>query len=238
MKLSVLVPVYNEESTVPEVVRRVRAVAAPGLSIEIRVVDDASTDGTWGVLERLMKAGEAGAAPSDLEIARHQVNQGKGSAIRTALSTATGDVVIIQDGDLEYDPSDYRAILEAMDRLDAQVVYGSRILGRNPHSYLRYYYGGRLLTAIFNILYGTRLTDLTTCYKAFRRGTILSLPLASRRFEFCPEVTARLARRGIPIHEVPVSYHPRSLASGKKIRWHDGLAALWTMLKLRWQRSV
>jgi len=232
VKLSVLIPVFNEAATLPEILRRVSLASRPGLQLEIIVVDDGSTDGTAAILSELR---ETGGLDGGLILLRHAANQGKGAAIRTALAAASGDAVIVQDADLEYEPGDYHRIVAAMTG-DAPVVYGSRILGNNPHSYLRYYYGGRALTVVFNLLYGTRLTDLTTCYKAFRRETIRSLPLTSRGFEFCPEVTALLARRGVPIREVPVAYHPRSLAAGKKIRWHDGARAVWTMLRLRWHR--
>ncbi|HEY3174665.1 MAG TPA: glycosyltransferase family 2 protein [Candidatus Polarisedimenticolia bacterium] len=227
MKLSVIIPAYNEAATLGEVVGRVRSTARAGLDLEIIVVDDGSTDGTAAALQA-----------SGVRLLRHETNMGKGAAIRTGLTRATGDAVIIQDADLEYDPADYHPILEAMRREGVAVVYGSRILGRNPHSYLRFYYGGRVLTALFNWLYGTRLTDLTTCYKAFRRETIQELPLTCRGFEFCPEVTARLARRGARIVEIPITYHPRSIEEGKKIRWHDGLKALRTMVALRWRRRV
>lgn len=223
MKLTVIIPVYNEASTIEEVIRRVRSVSRPGMEIEIVAVDDASTDGTLAILESV----------EQITLLRHPANRGKGAAIRTGLSAATGDAVIIQDADLEYDPQDYRSILAPMEEGNADVVYGSRILGGNPHSYLRFYYGGRLLTLIFNLLFSTRLTDLTTCYKAFRRERIESLDLRCTRFEFCPEVTALLAVRGVPIKEVPIAYHPRSLEEGKKIRWHDGVQAVWTMLSVR-----
>ncbi len=223
MKLTVIIPVYNEASTIGEVIRRVRSVAGPGMEIDIVAVDDASTDGTHAILESL----------DGVTILRHPVNKGKGAAIRTGLSAATGEAVIIQDADLEYDPADYRSVLRPMEEGRADVVYGSRIMGGNRHSYLRFYYGGRMLTSMFNLLYSTRLTDLTTCYKAFRRETIASLDLRCERFEFCPEVTARLALKGVTILEVPIAYRPRSIEEGKKIRWHDGVQAMWTMLSLR-----
>lgn len=226
MKLSAIIPAYNEASTIEEILKRVAAVAGSGVEIEMVVVDDASTDGTREVLRSLDLPG--------LRVLRHESNQGKGAAIRTGLGAATGEVVIIQDADLEYDPEDYRAILAPMKEHGAPVVYGSRILGRNPHSYLRYYYGGRLLTRVFNVLFRTRLTDLNTCYKAFRREVLASIPLRGDGFEFCTEVTARLVRQGVPIVEVPIAYHPRSLEQGKKIRWTDGLKAVYMMLRLRW----
>ncbi len=203
-----------------------RAAGGPDLVIEVVVVDDGSTDGT---ADRVRECDAPGTT-----LLRHDANRGKGAAIRTGLAAVSGDAVIIQDADLEYDPADYRPIVQAL-KAGAPAVYGSRILGRNPSSYLRYYYGGRILTLVFNLLYGARLTDLTTCYKAFPRAVIASLPLASRRFEFCAEVSALLARTGHPIVEVPIGYRPRSLAQGKKIRWHDGLQAVGTLLALRWR---
>ncbi len=226
MRLSVIIPVYNEAATLAEVLRRVREAGTSDLEVEIIAVDDASTDASSRVLEL--------AATEGIKVIRHARNQGKGAAIRTGLAAATGDAVIIQDADLEYDPRDYAAIIAPMRAGRVDVVYGSRILGGNSYSYRRFYYGGRFLTLLFNLLYGGSLTDLTTCYKAFRRQTIVSLPLKCTRFEFCPEVTARLARRGVLICEVPIRYRPRSLQEGKKIRWHDGLQAIWTLLALRW----
>ena len=234
MKLTVLIPVYNEAATIADIVTRVRAIAAPDRSLEIIVVDDGSTDGTAAALEPL--------AGPDLKVALQPRNGGKGSALRAGLARATGDVVVVQDADLEYDPRDIPAVIEPIVTQGAPVVYGSRILGGNPHSYLSFYWGGRLVTWTFNALYRGRLTDLTTCYKAFRRETLQSLPLACTGFEFCPEVTALLALRRIPIREVPIGYRPRSLEQGKKIRWTDGVHALATLARLRlaaiWKRPA
>jgi glycosyltransferase involved in cell wall biosynthesis len=178
----------------------------------------------------------AGIVPP-VTLLRHAANRGKGAAIRTALPRVGGDAVIVQDADLEYDPVDLARIAGRLGAGD-RVVYGSRIMGRNPHSYRRYYWGGRLLTAAFNLLYGTRLTDVTTCYKGFARQAIDAVPLRSRRFEFCIEVTALMTRRGETIVEIPIAYHPRSMDEGKKIRWHDGVRALWVMLRLRVARHA
>ena len=228
MKLSIIVPVYNEVRTVAEVLRRVRGAGVRDGELEILVVDDGSTDGTGDVLRAESSPGT--------RVLRHRANRGKGAAIRTALGAATGDAVIIQDADLEYDPSDYSKLVDPIRRGEAPAVYGSRILGGNSYSYLRYYYGGRLLTLLFNLLYGTRLTDLSTCYKAFRRDVIASVPLRCEGFEFCPEVTARLVRRGVKIVEVPIAYRPRTIDEGKKIRWRDGLRAIQVMLAIRAER--
>ncbi|MFQ5701900.1 MAG: glycosyltransferase family 2 protein, partial [Acidobacteriota bacterium] len=178
MNLSVIIPAYNEAGTIREVIRRVKAQSAPGFTIQIIVVDDGSEDGTADRIE-----GES------VVLLRHRRNRGKGAAIRTGLAHATGDVVIIQDADLEYDPGDYGRLIDLFGH-GAHVVYGSRIQGGNPHSYRRYYYGGRLLTLFFNLLYRTRLTDVTTCYKAFRLELLRSVPLRHDGFEFCIEVTA------------------------------------------------
>jgi glycosyltransferase involved in cell wall biosynthesis len=223
VKLSVIVPAYDEAGTIADVVRRVRAQEKDGLSIEVIVVDDGSADGTSLAVAAIVPP---------VTLLRHPGNRGKGAAIRTALDRATGDAVIVQDADLEYDPADLSRIAS---RLGAgeRVVYGSRIMGNNPHSYLRYYWGGRLLTGAFNLLYGTRLTDVTTCYKGFARDAILAADLRSSRFEFCIEVTALMARRGERIVEIPIAYNPRSMSQGKKIRWHDGVRALWMMIRLR-----
>jgi dolichol-phosphate mannosyltransferase len=229
VRLSVIIPVHNEAGTIAQLLSRVQAQRSSALDLEVIIVDDGSTDGTGA----LLAAAQAGGAV----VIRQPRRQGKGTAIRAALPRATGDLVIIQDADLEYDPADYAQLVNAAQARQAPVVYGSRILGRNPHSYLRYYYGGRLVTWVFNTLYGTRLTDLTTCYKLFRRDLFVSLPLRSTGFEFCPEVTALLARRGVPIHEEPIRYAPRSLQEGKKIRWRDGLVAIATLIRLRWRPS-
>ncbi len=225
MKISVIVPAYNEAATLEGCLAAIYD-RNPGLDLEVIVVDDGSTDNTPEVLRRFRRPG--------LLAIRHQANRGKGAAIRTGLAVAGGEVVLIQDADLEYDPADYRRLLEPFRSGQAQVVYGSRILNPdNPMSYRRYYWGGRLLSLWTNLLFGSRVTDEPTCYKAFRTELLRSLELRCEGFEFCPEATAKVLRRGIPITEVPIRYHPRSIAKGKKIRWHDGLKALWTLLKLR-----
>ncbi|RMH56589.1 MAG: glycosyltransferase family 2 protein [Candidatus Hydrogenedentota bacterium] len=220
MKLSVIVPVYNERATIREILAKVLEVSEVS---EVIVVDDASTDGTADGLEALDER---------IVVLRHEKNQGKGSAIRTGLERVRGDVVVIQDGDLEYDPRDFVPMLAKI-RAGADVVYGSRILGKNAFSYFRFYLGGRLLSVLVNLLYGASITDEPTCYKMFRRSTIEKIPLECTGFEFCPEVTAKVLRAGFRIEEVPIKYHPRSMDEGKKIRWWDGAVAIWTLLKCR-----
>ncbi len=227
MKLSVIMPVYNEVGTIAEIVRRVQAVQLPK---ELIIVDDGSTDGTREFLRQL--------PPDEATVLFHERNLGKGAAIRTALEHVSGEIVIIQDADLEYDPNDYPALVQPIVEGTAQVVFGSRVLRRdNPYSHLRFYVGGRLLSILANLLYGIRITDEPTCYKVFRREVIKGLNLQCRKFEFCPEVTAKVARRGIPIHEVPIRYSPRTLDQGKKISWKDGLVAIWALLKYRFIRQ-
>lgn len=227
-RLSVIVPVYNEEKTVAEILRRVLGVE---IDLEVVAVDDASTDGTAEVLR-------AFAFDPRVRLLRHEANRGKGAAIRTAVPHCRGAAITIQDGDLEYDPNDLPRLLEPIERGEAAVVYGSRYLGTGAsvRSYWRYYLGGRLLSHVANLLYGTQITDEPTCYKVFRADVLQGMPLACERFEFCPEVTAKAARAGHRILELPISYNPRKLEEGKKIRWTDGVQAVWTLVKYRFVR--
>jgi dolichol-phosphate mannosyltransferase len=218
--LSVIVPVHNERETIAEALRRVKA--APGEK-EIIVVDDASTDGTLALLK----------ADPDIRLLRHLKNQGKGSAIRTALAAATGDVILIQDADLEYDPQEYPRLVEPIRRGEARVVYGSRFLNGRPAMRWPNYLCNRLLALAANLLYGARITDEATCYKVFDATLLRDLPLECRRFEFCPEVTAKVRRRGVRIHEVPITYTARTFDAGKKIRAWDAVEAFWTLLRFR-----
>lgn len=205
MLLSVIMPVYNERDTLNEILNRVQAVP---LKKEIIIVDDGSMDGTREILKGIKTA--------NIKVIFHEKNQGKGSAIKTGLREATGDVVIIQDADLEYEPMDYLKLIPIIQSGEAQVVYGSRTLGSNKRSYHRYYWGGQFITLVTNILYGTKITDEPTCYKMFKKEVINRIQLDCTGFEFCPEVTAKVARLGYTIHEVPISYHPRSFEEGKK----------------------
>ncbi len=228
MKLSIIIPVYNEAATVAQVIERVLEVELDTIEKEIVAVNDGSTDGTDAVLATL-----AARWPNPLKIVHHEQNRGKGAAIRTALEHVTGDIIITQDADLEYDPQEYPNLLAPFEDPAVQVVYGSRNLHRNPRSSWSFYWGGRLLSWIANLLYGSHITDEPTGYKALRADLLRSLDLQSDGFEFCPEVTSKVLRRGIEIHEVPISYRPRSFTEGKKINWCDGLRAIWTLLKYR-----
>jgi glycosyltransferase involved in cell wall biosynthesis len=222
VKLSVLMPVYNERGTIEEIVRRVRAVPIPK---EIVIVDDASTDGT---VERL-KVLEG----DDVRVFRHQVNRGKGAAVRTALENATGDIILIQDADLEYDPADYPRLLEPIVDGRADVVFGSRFLGGGEHRvHLFWHYAGnRLLTTLSNMLTNLNLTDMESGFKVFRADVGRGLNLRENRFGFEPEFTAKIARRRCRVYEVPISYSGRDYSEGKKITWRDGILAFWQILR-------
>jgi glycosyltransferase involved in cell wall biosynthesis len=224
MKLSVIIPCYNEKDTVATVIDRVRKV---GLAHEIVVVDDGSTDGSRDVLASIDPK-------DDLKIIHHPYNQGKGAAVRTGFNAATGEVLIIQDADLEYDPREYPTLLRPIEEGIAQVVYGSRFLG-GPRKAMFFWnmVANRTLTFITNLLYNAILSDMETCYKVFRAEVVKGIPLRSRRFDFEPEVTAKVLKRGYRIYEVPISYNGREWNEGKKISWKDGVIALWTLLRYR-----
>lgn len=224
LKLSVIIPCYNERTTVATVIQRVRAV---GLAHEIIVVDDGSTDGTREVLAEV-EPGE------DLRIVLHDHNQGKGAAVRTGFKAATGDVLLIQDADLEYDPREYPVLLRPIEEGITKVVYGSRFLG-GPRKAMFFWnmVANRTLTLVTNILYNAILSDMETCYKVFRTDIVRDIPLRSRRFDFEPEITAKVLKRGHRIYEVPISYNGREWDEGKKITWKDGVIAMWTLFRYR-----
>jgi dolichol-phosphate mannosyltransferase len=225
MKLSVIIPVYNEEATLEEIIARVYAT---GLIHEIIAIDDGSTDNSSAILAQFQSRDHF-----PLRLLRHDRNRGKGAAIRTGMAAVTGDLVLVQDADLEYDPADYPTLLAPFSDPAVQVVYGSRNLRRNPRSSFAFYWGGRLLSWVANWLYGSHITDEATGYKVIKTKLLRDIGLETDGFEFCPEVTAKLLRRGVTIHEVPISYTPRSWEKGKKIQWYDGLIAIWTLVKYR-----
>ncbi|MBO9369374.1 MAG: glycosyltransferase family 2 protein [Chloroflexi bacterium] len=224
MKLSVIIPVYNEVASIEEIVRRVQAT---GRASEIVVVDDGSTDGTREVLARLDGQG-------NVRVLFHEKNRGKGAAIRTGLQAAQGDVLLIQDADLEYDPRDYPLLLRPIEEGIADVVYGSRFLG-GPRRAVMFWHmvANKLLTMLTNILYDTILSDMETGYKVFRREVIQDMPLRANRFDFEPEFTAKVLKRHYRIFEVPISFNPRDYSQGKKIKLRDAFEAVWTLLKYR-----
>ncbi len=223
--VSIIIPAYNEADSIVQAIERVRAVP---LEKEIIVVDDGSTDQTPALL----------AQQPDVVVLRHERNMGKGMAIRTAIAHSTGDIIIIQDADLEYDPMDIPRVIAPIAEGKAQVVYGSRFLTTKRPKGMRLpnWLINRLLAGMVRWLYWHPLTDEATCYKAFRADLLKSVPLTCQRFEFCPEVTAKVIRRGVKILEVPISYEARTTLQGKKIRWWDGVEAIWTLLKWRWKR--
>lgn len=226
LKLSVLIPCFNELETVEEVLERVESV---GLADEIIIVDDGSTDGTRDVLARI----EAEARPN-VRIFYHERNMGKGAALVTGFAEATGDVYLIQDADLEYDPREYTVLLKPIQEGISKVVYGSRFLG-GPRKAMNFWnmVANKSLTLATNILYNAILSDMETCYKVFRADVVRGMKINARGFEFEPEITAKVLKRGIRIYEVPISYNGREWTEGKKIKWTDGPKALWTLVKYR-----
>jgi glycosyltransferase involved in cell wall biosynthesis len=222
--LSVIVPVFNERTTLSEIVRRMRAVELP-MDREIIVVDDGSDDGSDKVLGALQD--------STVRVLRHPGNRGKGAAIRTGLEVARGDLLLIQDADLEYDPEDWPKLLNPVLRGRAKVVYGSRFTGERKNMLFWHWVGNRFLSLVTNVLYNTTISDMETCYKLFDRTVLDGITIRAERFDFEPEVTAKVLRRGYRVYEVPISYNGREFHEGKKITWKDGISALRTLVKYR-----
>jgi glycosyltransferase involved in cell wall biosynthesis len=223
-KLSVIVPIFNERNTVVEIMRRMRVVELP-IEREFILVDDGSSDGTRQVLQQL--------GDSTVRVISHPANRGKGAAIRTALEHVSGDLVLIQDADLEYDPEDWPKLLAPIFRGKATVVYGSRFTGERRNMLFLHWMGNRMLSLTTNVLYNTTLSDMETCYKLFDRRVFDGVTIRSDRFDFEPEITAKVLRKGVRIYEVPISYAGREFHEGKKITWRDGFAALYALVKFR-----
>jgi len=226
VKLSIVMPVYNERQFVREIIERVLSVRLDGLQRELIVADDCSKDGTRDLLRNLGLA--------DVTVVFHDQNMGKGAALRSGFSRASGDIILIQDADLEYNPADYPVLLKPILDRNADVVYGSRFLG-GPHRVHLFWHmvGNRFLTLLSNMMSNLNLTDMETCYKVFRREVLEGMILRSDRFGFEPEFTLKVARKGWRVYEVPISYHGRDYSEGKKIGWKDGFSAIWTIIKYR-----
>lgn len=233
MKLSVVIPVYNEVATLDKIVQQVMAIDT-GMETELVLVDDCSRDGSGDKLKALQ------AKHPDWKILFHEFNRGKGAALRTGFAAATGDIILIQDADLEYDPKDYPRLLEPILDGHADVVYGSRFIGGGPHRVVYFWHslGNQFLTLVSNMMTDLNLTDMEVCYKLFKREVLASINLTENRFGFEVEVTAKIARgKRWRIYEVPIAYYGRSYAEGKKITWRDGVRALWCILKYRFSKA-
>ena len=226
--LTVVIPVYNERATVAEIIRRIRAVEIP-LTLQVIVVDDGSSDGSDKVLQAL--------EDSTVRVIRHTHNQGKGAAIRTGMEAMTGDLLLIQDADLEYDPDDWPRLLEPILKGKARVVYGSRFTGERKNMLPLHWFGNRMLSLVTNILYSSTLSDMETCYKLFDVEVLKGITIVSDRFEFEPEITAKVMRRGFRIYEVPISYAGREANEGKKITWRDGFGAMAALIRFRFTKD-
>ncbi len=228
MKLSIIMPVYNEKSTILKIIEKVKKAKVLGLTKEIIIVDDFSTDGTRSILSNIKD--------NKIKIIYHNINKGKGSAIRTGLRQSTGDIILIQDADLEYNPDDYEKLLNPIVENKTKVVYGSRfeVITKNlSKMYKLHYFGNLFITVLTNILYGVKITDMETCYKVFKKEVIKDIKLKATRFDFEPEITAKIIKKGYKIYEVPIDFHGRKFSEGKKITWIDGIKAVYYLLKYR-----
>lgn len=234
MKVSIIIPVFNEQATIRQILQKVREAKLPaGFSKEIVIVNDASSDKTLSILNSMK-----------VETISHKYNMGKGAAIVTGAKKAAGDLILIQDADLEYDPQDYVRLLAPFKDKSCSVVYGSRLMdyplvlwGQNKTPLPFHWLANKMLTFLTNILYGNSVTDMETCYKIFRKSVFNSLNIQAKRFDFEPEVTAKILKMGIKIIEIPIKVKPRDYKQGKKIGWRDGLMAIWTLVKYRFQNS-
>lgn len=236
MKLSIIIPAYNEEKTIKRLISIVKKVNTKEIKKEIIVVDDGSRDNTVNILKKI----------KDIRLIQHKRNQGKGAAVRTGIKYSTGDIIIVQDADLEYDPNDYYKLIKPIIDKKTSVVYGSRFLSRlqreknirflkakHKRAYFMAYLGGRFLTFLANLLYNGKISDEPTCYKVFKANVLKGINLKCKKFEFCPEVTAKILKKRYKILEIPISYKPRTFEEGKKINWKDGVQAIWTLIKYR-----
>lgn len=225
-KITILIPVFNEINTLEQILQKVEQTNFCNLEKEVILIDDFSTDGSREILNGL---------EGKYKVFYHECNQGKGAALRTGFEHATGDIIVIQDADLEYDPADYEPLIELILEDKADVVYGSRLSGAKPSRSFMFTHliGNKVLTLLTNILYNTTLTDMETCYKAFKSDFIKDIRIKSNRFDFEPEITAKVLKKGARLYELPISYYGREYNEGKKITWKDGLQAIWTLLKFR-----
>ena len=231
MRLSIIIPVYNEEKTLRKIINKVKKVKLSGkISSEIIVVNDASTDKSLKILKKIKK----------IKLISHKKNLGKGEAIKSGLKKASGDIILIQDADLEYNPNDYQKLLRPIIKGKEKIVYGSRlknyplrIFGKKKTPLLTHYFGNKFLTFVTNLLYGNNVSDMETGYKVFKKEVIEKVRIKSSRFDFEPEITAKILKKGFKIYEVPIKVKPRGYSEGKKISWRDGFIALWTLIKYR-----
>ncbi len=224
-KITVLIPVYNELNTLETILKKVEETNLCGLEKEIILIDDYSTDGTRDILKNL---------ESKYKVLYHDKNMGKGAALKTGFANMTGDIVIIQDADLEYEPKDYENLVKEVYEGNADIVYGSRLMGKPDDSFIwTHLWGNRLITFVANILYGQKLTDIETCYKVFKRELLDGVDVKSHRFDFEPEITAKMLKKKAKFMELPISYSGRGHNEGKKITWKDGFGAIWALIKYR-----